>query len=288
MRILLVTTLVLSLGCAEERYGALATTWDQAPASSSATPAPATEAAKDPAKPKITAKDVAENYRGSSCLLKAKEIYARDAHAGEALLAECAQRDDFVDLDGLLLGPWMKDLKKSEPLQLLAAQAIAHRGGFVEQDSKACRAAGMPIDDVTVALQQGRKAVGKLVLVRGAVTQVGSEKWGKGKSLVATIAESSWADEAGDEGSARIPVKDDVEDTGRMVYARVDKRDSRFGKEHPLLIAMRLEGPRKKRAAKKSDDEDEPVSDDDDNGAGDATVIGVAVGIFDTGNRLRQ
>ena len=259
--------LVVAAGCAEERYGAVATTWDQA---SSAPAAPAEHAVQ---RPKVTAKDVATSSKGAAeCLVRAKEYYSKDPRASEALVVECAKRDDFVDLDGLLRGPWIKDLRASEPFQLLVAEVIAHRGGFVEQDTKTARIAGVALNDYQTAMSTGSKAIGKLVIVRGAVESTAHEKWGTGKSLVARVAESSWADEGAEDTGKTVPVREAAEDTGRVVFARIEKVESRFTRDRNVIVAMRLEGPRKYQH------DDEEVT----------TLVGVAVGIYDTGNKLRQ
>ena len=276
-----VLVVVAGSGCVEERYGAVVTTWDQSSSSSSSASSAssassgAAGAASD--KPKVTAKEAAaEIGSAGDCMTRAKEYYLKDHRAGQTLLAECVHKDGFTDLDGFLRGPWTKDLAPSEPFQVLVAEIIAHRGGFVEQDAKICRAAGVAIYDVTMALAQGKKAVGRLVIVRGSVSSTVAEKWGTGRSTIATIAESTWAEDASEEGG-NIPVRDSVEDSGRIVFARIEKKEARFTADHALVVAMRLEGPRKYKVKGGDNDGDEETS-----------ILGVAVGMFDAWHKLRQ
>ncbi len=145
MRVLvLLAPFVVAAGCAQERYGALATTWDQATPSStsptsSAAPSTAASAAA-PDKGKVTAKEAAAEIRSAGdCMAQARQYYAKDKRAGQSLLAECVHKESFVDLENFLKGPWTKDLATSEPFPVLTAELMAHRGGFVEQDSKLCR-----------------------------------------------------------------------------------------------------------------------------------------------------
>ncbi len=264
------TAAVCAAACATDRgYGAITTTWDQA------TPTEH-DASKDPAPTgRLTATQAAAAYKtAAACAAGAKAYWAKSPHAGAVLLKACVHRDDFIDLDVILRGPWAADMRKAEPLQLIAAEVIAHRGGFVEADTGAARAAGIPLYDVTTASEQGDKAVGKLVLVRGAVDAVAKEKIGGSEVTVARVQESSWVDpDATDEESGALPVREDVDDTGRSVFARVENRDPRFTRDHALVFAMRLDGPKKYK---------------DEAGEEHDSLIGVAVGIYDAASRIRR
>src|SRR5689334_11141251 len=149
MRIFLVLIVAFSAwGCAHDTgYGALQTSWDQAtpssgdtskaPPPSATAPAPTATAAAATTTPaaaaaaataasdakKLTAADIAQNAKsGKECVKLAREYFGKDAHAAESLLAACVKRDDAIDLDDVISGPWINDMRASEPLQLLVAQ----------------------------------------------------------------------------------------------------------------------------------------------------------------------
>ena len=232
----------LAAACASNSYQPPTTEWDSTSASPAApSGVPKGEAAGE--KKKLTAAEVA-GAAGSAeaCQAVARDYYQGDVKRGLALVKACAARDDFLELDWLLTGPWKKDLATTEALQLMVAEVIARRGGFVEADTLACRAAGVPIYDVNSAVNDAEKLAGKLVLARGTVIGVAKEKTEAGSVQVATFAESSWADEAEEEGKAPPALDDLNTSTGRNVFARVEPGESRLIQKRQVVIALRLEG----------------------------------------------
>ena len=250
----------LTAACASNSYQPPTTAWD----STSSSPPPSSGVPKggaDGEKKKLTAAEVATAAKSAeACQAAARDYYQGDAKRGLTLLKACAARDDFLELGWLLTGPWRKDVATTEALQLMVAEVIARRGGFVEADTLACRVAGIPIYDVNSAVNGAEKLAGKLVLARGAVTGVAKEDTEAGNIQVATFAESSWADEAEDEGKAPPALDDLNPSTGRDVYARVEPGENRLIQKRQVVIALRLEG--------RHDSGDDP------------SVIGALVGVW--------
>lgn len=232
-------------GCAGDPYRPTTTEWSDA-SPSTPTSANSTAPTSAPtAKKMLTAVELAAAFPSAeACMASAREHYSADPKRGLPLLKACAARSDLLELSALLTGPWKKELAADESLQLALAEVIARRGGFVEADTHACRAAGVPLYDVSTAASQTDKLAGKLVLARGAVQGVAKEKR-EGKSVqVATFAESSWADEPEDDGRAPPPLDDLNANTGRSVFARVEPGEDRLVQKRQVVIALRLEEQR--------------------------------------------
>ncbi len=230
-----------ALACAGDPYRPQTTEWgdtDSAPAPASANAAPPASAEKK----KLTAAEVAAASRSAdACLASAREHYAADVKRGLALLKACATRDDLVDLPPLLTGPWQRDLAGDEALQLALAEVIARRGGFVEADTHACRAAGVPLYDVSSAAAKAERLAGTLVLARAAVVGVAKEKRDGKTVQIATFAESSWADQPEDNDQVPPPLDELNASTGRSVFARVEPGEARLVQRRQVVIALRLE-----------------------------------------------
>lgn len=260
-------------GCAGDPYRPATTEWSDAASSTASSTATAPPAASTNAaagdKKKLTAVEVAAALPSAeACLASAREHYAADVKRGLALLKACAARDDALDLSALLGGPWKKHLASDEALQLMLAEVMARRGGFVEADTHTCRAAGVPIYDVTTAASGADKLHGTLVLARATVVGVTKEKR-DGKSVqIATFAESSWADTPEDEGQ-RPPALDELNlSTGRSVFARVEPGEDRLVQKRQVVIALRLEEQR--------------------DGGGEPSVLGALVGVWRAAATLDQ
>lgn len=240
---------LLAAACAGDRYRPSTTEWDSssasAPPPSTSTPASPAAAAGAGEKKKLSAAEVAAAAMSAeACQTAARGYYDKDVKHGLALLKACTAREDFLELGWLVAAPWKKDIADNEALQLAIAEVIARRGGFVEADTSACRVAGIPIYDVNTALNRAEQLVGKLVLARATVVGVEREKTKDGNIQVATFAESTWADEAEDEGHAPPPLDDLNPSTGRSVFARVEPGEDRLVQKRQVVIALRLEGRR--------------------------------------------
>jgi hypothetical protein len=272
MRIAFVAlALVLFASCASDKYRPRTTEWGDDDDEAPVVRAPAADKPQGETK-KLTASELANSLRSPiACEQKADEYYKRDKKAGLALLRACVERSDFTDLNMLLKPPWNTEIKVEPKLQAMIAEVCARRGGFVERDTWLARQAGIQIYDVNTALAAKDAAIGRLVLARGAVTNVGEDKQ---MGTVATIAESSWSDIANDDAKAPEP-KDDLEGkTGRFVFARVDKKDDRFAPGKQFVFVLRHEAKRTHK---------DPTSDDEL-----TTVFGKFLAAYDASPKLLE
>lgn len=235
---------VLLPACATDKYGPPRTTWDDAPSDSNDASGPAPSAAPAAAAPKRTASTVAaEASSASSCVAAAKR------HPGEAavaILGECMRRRDFYDLAAVLQEPWLPQVRSSAKLQARLVEVVARRGGFLEGDLAEIAKAGVPLYSLAKAMEKPDAMRGALVVVRGTVEGVRSEKLGNRTALVATINETSWLEEGVSEGSPSISdiERSAVERTGRQIFVRVDKREQ-LRRAADVVVLMAFETPRK-------------------------------------------
>lgn len=233
---------LLGIACGGDPYGTRTTAWDASSESPSTPPSAPPAAEPTGEKKKLTAAEVAAAATSAdACQASARDHYQRDVKRGLTLLKACATRDDFLELSWLLTGPWKKDLADDEGLQLVLAEVIARRGGFVEADTHACRKAGILIYDVNTALDRIDRLVGKLVLARATVVGVAREKTDHGNVQIATFAESTWADEVEEEGAVPPPLHELNPRTGRNVFARVEPGEDRLVQKRQVVVALRLE-----------------------------------------------
>lgn len=277
--------LVIGVGCASDKYGPPKTEWDDDRPTLDRTPPPAasttsaasaapTGASGDGVK-KSAAEVAAGKSTAAACMDNAEKI---GGDQGVALVRECMHRSDFLDLARAVKEPWLPKMRTSAQLQARVVEVIARRGGFLERDAPVLKRGKLPI----VTLQQALDAPkpGVLVIARGTVEKVASEKWGKGTGLVAHIAETSWLDSEAAQVDGETPTIADVElatpaRTGRMFYARVENKEQ-LKRASDVIVLMTLEGPRKGK------------SEDAEEGEDESSVIGILVAASDASPALKE
>jgi hypothetical protein len=271
-------------GCASDKYGPPKTSWDEDRPTVSPTASPAASQAASTTSPtagsgdgaKKSAADVASGKSSAdACMDNAEKI---GGDPGVALVRECMHRSDFLDLQRAVKEPWLPKMRTSSQLQARVVEVIARRGGFLERDAVVLARGKLPIVMLDKAVEAPKPGV--LVLARGTVETVATEKWGKGKGLVAHIAETSWLDAEGAQPDGDAPSIADVElatpaRTGRMFYVRLENKEQ-LKRASDVVVLMSVEGP---RAAKSGDGDDEVES---------ASVIGMFVAASDAAQQLRE
>lgn len=260
-------------GCASDKYGPPATAWNDDHHSGQRAP-DAVAASSSAAGPKKSAAELAAGKSSaSSCMENAEKV---GGDPGLALVRECMHRSDFLDLARAVKEPWLPKMRTSAQLQARVVEVIARRGGFLERDAVLLRRGKLPMITLDDAVNTSPK-LGTLVIARGTVEKVASEKWGKGQGLVAHVAETSWLSSDGAQVDGEAPSMADVElatpqRTGRMFYVRVENKDQ-LKRSQDVVVLMTLEGP---RSGKDAEGEDA------------ATVIGILVAASDAAGQLRE
>ncbi len=276
-------------GCASDKYGPPKTAWDDdrpeldrpaagtsASAANGASAAPTANPGGAPVKK--SAADVASGKStADACMDNAEKI---GGDSGVALVRECMHRSDYFDLARAVKEPWLPKMRTNEQLQARVVEVIARRGGFLERDAPVLKRGKLPMLTLEEAIEKNAK-LGSLVIARGTVQTIASEKWGKGKGLVAHIAETSWLDAEGAAVEGEAPTIADVElanpaRTGRMFYVRVENK-GQLKRSDDVVVLMTVEGP---RAAQSSGEDDGEVDG--------ASLIGMYVASANAAQQLRE
>jgi hypothetical protein len=281
--------LVGATGCATDKYGPPKSEWDDdrpqldapasAPASNGATPSDGPAAAGDGVK-KSAADVAAGKSTASACMDNAEKI---GGDSGVSLVRECMHRSDYTDLARAVKEPWLPKMRTNAQLQARVVEVIARRGGFLERDAPVLKRGKLPMLTLAEAIEKNAK-LGTLVIARGTVETVASEKWGKGTGLVAHIAETSWLDADAAEIDGETPSAADVElavpkRTGRMFYVRVENKEQ-LKRAADVVVLLTVEGP---RTAKGGGD-----GEADDGEVEGASLIGMFVAASNAAPLLRE
>lgn len=176
LRSLAATLCLAALGCAtaatetrsEERE-------TQAYAPASASPADSVLAAS--LEPKtFDAKGYAATFpRAPQCEQAARALQPRSADTAWAVLKACIGHQDFTVINRLIDGAWDKDLQSRPDASLLLARVIARRGGDVAGDLAMLRQRRIPLFSLQAAIAQPETYQGRLVLIRGRITEQRSQ-----------------------------------------------------------------------------------------------------------------
>ena len=167
-----IVALSLAAGCvADPRMsglGAQRVQIEDAEGTSSAPPPP------PPVRAKVSMSEHAQTYRNAQlCEQAAQALRRQSPKKAWAFLRACAERPDFTELDLVLRGPWMEDVRRYEKAGVeLMSQIVAHRGGNLMLDLSLLREGGVQLFELGTAIENSEVFRGRYVLLRGKVKRL--------------------------------------------------------------------------------------------------------------------